>query len=460
MDVEFMIKDSNEIVFYKRLLSVMVLFVLLISIFREFDHDEFEAIHTSWKIWNGQLLYIDFFQHHHPGLYYVLYPYFTVFNESIGGLIFLRICVFLIFLGILNITYNISELLFRDRALSWLSILLLSSIPMFWHKAIEIRPDIPQVFFALLSILYFFKHRQNPRNSYRFFSSICLGLSFLFLQKTLFIIAGLGLIQLFYLYSRELSVSSFLKFWLCFFVTLSPYYLYTVLTSQFDSYVFWNWIINMNFMGSHPAIYTILDSFAYSHFVWIFYVVGLYLLLKKRHFELTLLSMILLGTTFLVKMPYRQYFMPFVPIMCIISSYGMNVVLNWRPKKMIVILTSAVSIIYAIYSIIKYPNRPQLNKVQWVLNHTESSDLVYDGDAYFNLYREDIDFFWFSAYPTGGGLGTYQKLKSYDYDLIESIKNREPKIVSTLFLQNTIHPYLIENYRRSKEYPDLFIRKD
>ncbi len=41
---------------------------------KHFNHDEFEAVHSAWKIQHGEKIYIDFFQQQHPLLYYLLVP--------------------------------------------------------------------------------------------------------------------------------------------------------------------------------------------------------------------------------------------------------------------------------------------------------------------------------------------------------------------------------------------------
>jgi len=41
---------------------------------RGFNPDEFEHLHASWLVASGHLPYRDFFEHHTPGLYYLLAP--------------------------------------------------------------------------------------------------------------------------------------------------------------------------------------------------------------------------------------------------------------------------------------------------------------------------------------------------------------------------------------------------
>jgi hypothetical protein len=52
---------------------------------RVFDHDELEAVHTAWKMWTGERIYIDFFQHHHPLFYRLLIPVLDLFGAKLRG---------------------------------------------------------------------------------------------------------------------------------------------------------------------------------------------------------------------------------------------------------------------------------------------------------------------------------------------------------------------------------------
>jgi len=74
---------------------MILLAIFLNSIFRFFYTDEFEAIHTAWKILQGEKIYVDFFQHHHPLLYLLLIPFIYIFGESITAILIIRILFFL-----------------------------------------------------------------------------------------------------------------------------------------------------------------------------------------------------------------------------------------------------------------------------------------------------------------------------------------------------------------------------
>ncbi len=452
--------NSDQITLLKVISALVLTLVFLLSIFREFDRDEFEAIHTAWKLYQGEMIYIDFFQHHHPFFYYSLIPLIKIFGESISTLLVARSLIFLMLVGMIKLTHDLANVSFNNRLINWLSVLLVVSTSMFSQKAIEIRPDVPQTFFALLSILLLLKPDKVGIKTITL-SGILLGVSFLFLQKTIFIVAGFGLVQLYWVYIKKWTIAELILFWICFTTSISPYYFYLIATDQFETYLFWNWILNMNFEGSFPTFRTISDSFIYNHFIWIFYIIGVFILIKKGEFELSIISLVLLGSAFIVNMPYRQYFMPFVPLMCIISASSMIAFLKEGKKLRLVVGWAAmIPAIYFVYTLITYPNKPQLNKINWVLITSSSGDHIYDGDIGFNLYRRDVDFFWYSTNPEIGGLKTYQKLENYDYNVYEVIRKYQPVIISTSFIPDLANPAISDHYVQSEEYPDLYIRRD
>ena len=103
-------------------------------------------------------------------------------------------------------------------------------------------------------------------------------------------------------------------------------------------------------------------------------------------------------------------------------------------------------------------NKHQLKKIDYVLKMTNKNDFVYDGDIQFNVFRKDLDFFWYSVREETGGLATIQKLKPYEYNIYELIEEKRPKIISNYKLDIN-HPLILKYYKETSEYEDLYIRK-
>jgi len=102
-------------------------------------------------------------------------------------------------------------------------------------------------------------------------------------------------------------------------------------------------------------------------------------------------------------------------------------------------------------------NHEQIEKIRYVLDNSSEDDLIYDGDIRFNLFRRDIDFYYFSVRPHTGGLATEQKLRGYDYNIYKIISEKKPKIISTYYIDDLENSIIKNNYKKSKKYEELYI---
>jgi len=141
---------------YLIIFGILLVFIFYGSMFRGFLVDEYEVVHTAWKIAQGEKIYIDFFQHHHPFLYYSLVPIILITGDDVIVLMIARMIMFILLVGVAVSTYCIAKSVYKKKEIALLSTtFLLSTLPII-NRAIEIRPDTPQVLFGLLSVLFFF----------------------------------------------------------------------------------------------------------------------------------------------------------------------------------------------------------------------------------------------------------------------------------------------------------------
>ena len=444
------------------LLGLLLLLIFFNSLFRHFNHDEFEAIHTSWKILNGETIYIDFFQHHHPFLYYIIIPVIKIFGENVFTILFLRIIVYVLFLLILLITYNLAILLFDDKKIGLISLIFLSSSTFFFNKAIEIRPDVPQVLFGLLAIYFFIIQFKIKSTKYTVLSALSLGLSFLFLQKTVFLISCILFFQLIRLYKNKIKVKQIFVYWISFILILTPYLFYLLKNGFFANYVLFNWIINMKRTNSfYFFFYGLLESFKMNTILWSFFLIGLIFSRKYIFKEFCILSLMLLLSQFLIKAPYPQYYMLLFPLMAIIAGFGVVKVINERIAIIAILWAATVLPGFLLCENLKFnTNVNQLEKIKYVLSKTNENDYVYDGDILFNIFNKDIDFFWFSVRPKTGALAAYKTLSEYNYDIYKLIDKHKPNIISNYYIDNMNNETISKNYHPSDKYEDIFIRND
>ena len=95
------------------------------SLFSELGRDEVEHIHSAWYVEQGHTPYVDFFQHHHPLLWYVILPFLHVFGHTLKTAIALRLLMLLLTLGIAGLAYSITARITKCRAAGLVSVVML-----------------------------------------------------------------------------------------------------------------------------------------------------------------------------------------------------------------------------------------------------------------------------------------------------------------------------------------------
>jgi 4-amino-4-deoxy-L-arabinose transferase-like glycosyltransferase len=380
-------------------------------------------------------------------------------GENATTVVAIRVMVFLMLLLIFFVTYRLSKKVFNKET-AIISLLLLSTSLLFINNAIEIRPDVPQTLFGLLSVLslFTFFERRSPRHLV--LSSLFLGISFLFLQKTLFLILLIGGLLLIGVYKRDIYRSDMLLYLSVFLLTLAPYYLYLFYTDSLYPYFVFNWTLNARLLYSFLPLDIILSSVIMNLMLWGFYLAGLLLFMRTADQRRTaILSLGLLVSSFFIRAPFPQAFMMSMPLIAAISAYSFHSIFQNNKNVLTVLLI--LSIVVPSYNLIGKTgntNGIQLRKIDYVVSVTDAEDFVYDGDIQFNVFREDIDFFWFSVEPHTEALATYQTMTRYDYNIYELINKFKPKVLSNYYIENMNDERIAKHYVQSDVYEDLFIR--
>ena len=144
--------------------------------------DEFEHLHASWLVSEGKLPYRDFFEHHHPLLWYISAPLVSVFYDDVSIFYVMR----LISAGVSAVTlffmYRIA-LFFTDKkgGLLMVAIALCNIITI--YNFYQFRPDGWMNLFFIIGVYHLFCYIKKPLIKNIIISFCCFSLSLLFLQK-------------------------------------------------------------------------------------------------------------------------------------------------------------------------------------------------------------------------------------------------------------------------------------
>jgi hypothetical protein len=432
---------------YKRILftliSLLALSLLYQSVNRYFDHDEFEHIHSAWYIANGFIPYVDFFQNHHPLLWFIIAPLFKLFGSSVELVIASRILLFIFAIGTVLVVYRISLALTGSDESSLIALLLVLSVAMFRQSIIEIRPDVPQVFFGLLSVCFFLNHLKGKTSSAMIYAGLCASVSFLFLQKAVFLLLAYAIVFAVLFIFKKIALRAMLLFTGSFALPLCFFLVCLMVFNSFDDYLLTNWLVHMHKTRSFFPFHYFSKSLNVNGAFWVLSVSsGIWLLCDRRTAlpfrTASFLALFLLGSVFSAPHPYRQYFLPSITLLSIIGSYGFTTLarkmnLSWKFRIILLIIIIGFPV-YKISGNLPETNVNQLEQIDFVLKNTAESDCVYDGDIRFNLIRPDIHYFWFSIKKSFRPYNTLTNNRYADFDVCSLIKSKRPKIISCFMI--------------------------
>lgn len=430
---------------------------------RTFVKDEFEHIHTAWKILQGQEIYIDFFEHHHPFFNYLIALVVYTFGSTIKSILISRYVILFMTACILVVTYILSRRVFKSAEIGVLSVVLTSTVPTFYISSTEIRPDVLQTLTGLLSIYFLFVYYDKKSLRALIVSSAFLALSFLVLQKSVVLIISIGAFLLYDLYKKRLRLNLVALYAVVFLICVLPYYIYLLSNGSFGQYFVTNWLVNNHMPQQVEKLKILLMTFRESTITFVLYFIGVITLIRSgcdRRFAVLTLCLLILPVV-MFKNLWRQYYMPAIPLVGIIASYALYSTFNTKWSRFIVLAGAIYVPMWFIHSdgFFNMDNKGQSNqlkKIEYVLSITDEDDKVYDGDAQFNVFRDDADYFWFCMVC----LTAYKKVTGYEYNIYESISAQKPKVISTYGIPSFNDVRIKDDYRISEKYPDLLIRKD
>ncbi len=174
------------------MVATLLIFQLSLARTRTFDPDEFQHAHSAFLISQGQLPYLDYFEHHPPLLHFVMAPIMARLHperneaNAFETLFVLRVLGWSIALLGAIAHFLLARRLLGTLGASLASLFLWSTLIVF-EKSMEIRPDTGA--FALLQIALLLLVPQASRGRLLGAFSL-LGVALLLTQKVAFPILG------------------------------------------------------------------------------------------------------------------------------------------------------------------------------------------------------------------------------------------------------------------------------
>ncbi|MBR5599315.1 MAG: hypothetical protein IKW39_04665 [Alphaproteobacteria bacterium] len=170
--------------------------------------DNIEHIHTSWLIWQKNIPYRDFFQHHNPLIWYMFSPIVAFFINDVK--IFFIFNVISVVAFLLVILFEAKILLqngLKKNTVLIFSLITLSSFSILC--SMDYRPDTFMYLFFFIGIFYWFEYNKKANLKDIVISFLCFFLSFMCSQKILLNLALIGGILLYEVFIKKIKKQDF-----------------------------------------------------------------------------------------------------------------------------------------------------------------------------------------------------------------------------------------------------------
>ncbi len=192
-----------DAVLFVNLLVILCLVGLATVCFHWVEGDIGEHIHDSFMVYQGQVPYRDFFEHHHPLLWYLSAPIVGLLERNYAVFGVMCYITFLFFVLGLVYVYKIVAEFLSGRTAALFSVIMLLIPGIFLYYA-YFKPDNYMYTCLAAGIYYFFCYMRDKKSRYLVFSYLGVWVAFLFTQKALFYFPLMAVWSLWLLYKKEM----------------------------------------------------------------------------------------------------------------------------------------------------------------------------------------------------------------------------------------------------------------
>ncbi len=441
---------------------------------RFFDPDEFQHLHAAWCVSQGMVPYADFFEHHTPGLSYLLAPMLSLLqvgssaDNAFAAIFLARFSMWLMTLAIAALTFALAREVW-DRRTAWAAVVFLTTTLMFQAKALEIRPDLLSVPCLLVSFLLVARASRSKRLVLG--AGLAAGIAILFTQKALFAVPGLVGAVLWSATDRRVagslptavrSVALFVAGLVAPLVTASAFF---ATQGALGPFVELNVFYNLRWDARFSALETVGTLVRQNPLTVALGIAGLAVVIVRgllrgsvRRGELAIvLGALSVGAgAFVIPAPWPQYFLMGLPLLAMLAGrfavVGAGLVGRARqwPRDVTaaaVLVLVSLHPVWSMSAAAPRSSREQLQGIRYVMEHTRPDQTVLDGATGYGVFRPHAFFYGFLNWELRAMLSPDDKRRLCD-DLRSG--RIAPQIVALdddlAYLSEEVTGYVEENY--------------
>lgn len=360
-----------------------------------FFMDTAEHIHASWLVSTGMIPYRDFFEHHHPLLWYLFAPITQLFYRDAVIIYIAKSIAIGGWLLSLYLFYKLSLRCTEQLSNARLAVLLFLAIPYLFNDIQNLRPDIFMNIAILAALYCFFVFLDTKKTKFLCYSYLLWLIAFLFLQKALVFALGFGIAQVYFIKKKVIGTNIFSALFLPIFLSV----LLLVVLWKMNLLASW-WMCNFNFnllmqknYGYFSSGVSILPILALILAV----LVIRFFKMNYKNFTLFCIWCCAVGQL-LIFAPHPWYYNVFfmLSILLILPVAGQwlkRYFLTSLSCLLVLLLISFLTFYRSTNARWKVHNTIEL--VDYILKNTPQDEPLLNTHSAYNLFNPDLDYYWF-----------------------------------------------------------------
>ncbi len=417
--------------------------------------DEIEHLRASYFISLGDMPYRDFFEHHHPLIWFMFAPIISILPKDILLTYYTARTLALIFsIASTYFIYKIVKFFTNNKTCALFSLVVYFMYYPSWYSFSIFKPDTFTRFFYLCGVYFFFLYYKNNKRKDLAYSVLSFTIAFLFLQTIAFSILPFIIFSCYFIYNKKnkwkdfaivsiipISIIGALGIWFYYSEILAPY-------------IQLNWIYNrhlFDFIHTNPKstiplyIVNLLPSvFAFAYIIHI----------KKTNAFFYMISFLclceLIQHTYFIAV-YPHYLILLFLYSSIITAYAMSTTNN---KKIIYTFISFIllNVVLNLCTVAITNNKSSLNYMREYNKNPEAS-MVNFNVTYFSIYAPRFSYYWF--YPNFEYMDNSMFDRLPDYNINDIIQENNVEFIAyNDEVKLNLNMDIMKKYYNAKDYYD------
>ena len=377
--------------------------------------DMWEHLRATYLVSLGNVPYKDFFEHHHPLLWYVFLPVMYLFPKDAVLIYYVaRITALFCFAGTLFCIYLITKRFLGGKNTFLTFLLILGTFFPVWYVVSAFKPEAFAYLIYFIGVYYCFDYIKNKRSADLLYCGIFFSIAFLFIQTMIFNVAFIYMVLVVLYYKNK-------KFWQYIFLSaIIPFIVFIIIAyllyqaDMLNTYFQLNWIYNTKI-----DIQTPLTIWNWS--LQLFAAGCVFAYLKPKSVYLNIIAFLLCGEILLV-FCFHKSFPHYLFLMFIYSSLLLAVYLQTVRSKVIqhyVLGFMCACLVLNFLTVFLKNNQNKMEEYK-IVNQSPKVTVLNINSQLINIYGEKYSYY--ELFATGlVSLDICEFKRFSDYDLKQNI---------------------------------------